>query len=463
MLQVGFASANITPPPGCNVPGGHFPRSATHVHDELYATAVVVDNGAERVALVGLDALSVKNSTVQAARKLAQKLCGIKPENLMVGASHTHCGGPTCDCLGSRPAKWYCDFVAKKIAAAVAEADRMKVPAVIGMGSGHEDTVIFNRRFVMADGKETTHPGKMNPDIRKIAGPIDPEVGVLAVFEAPAESEASPASGPRPVRKLLGCVVNYALHGTVGVGGSGYSADWPYYLREAIRSVYGQNTTTVFLNGACGDVTQVDNQSPRPREYGEAYGRYVGYSIAAETMKVVERLAADSELIDDAPVQALDENIAIPMRPVTDRMIARAREYVKEHKGERSADYVNADDILRLADWAETEPDVPTEIQAIRIGPLGIVSNPAEYFCCFGLDIKKKSPFEQTMVVELANGCIGYVPDEKALGAKGGGYEPRHACSSKLVPEAGKMIARNSVQLLKKLARGTTKRSDSCA
>jgi len=55
-------------------------------------------------------------------------------------------------------------------------------------------------------------------------------------------------------------------------------------------------------------------------------------------------------------------------------------------------------------------------------------------------------------VVELANGCIGYVPDEKALRPRGGGYEPRHACSSKLVPEAGKLIAKKSVQLLKRLA-----------
>ena len=184
MLKVGLARANITPPPGCNVPGGHFPRAGTHVHDDLYATAMVVDNDEERVALVGLDALSVKHSTVQAGRKLAHKLCGIAPGNIMVGASHTHCGGPTCDCLGSRPEKWYCDFVGKQIGAAVAEADRAKRPAVIAIGSGQEGSVAFNRRFVMKDGNERTHPGKMNPDIRKIAGPIDPEVGVIAVFAA---------------------------------------------------------------------------------------------------------------------------------------------------------------------------------------------------------------------------------------------------------------------------------------
>ena len=454
MLKVGFARANITPPPGCNVPGGHFPRAGTHVHDDLYATAMVVDNGEERVALVGLDALSVKHSTVQTGRKLAHKLCGIAPGNIMVGASHTHCGGPTCDCLGSRPEKWYCDFVGKQIGAAVAEADRAKQPAVIAIGSGQEGSVAFNRRFVMKDGNERTHPGKMNPDIRKIAGPIDPEVGVIAVFAADGVGGVTDPEQSRPVTAptLLGCLVNYTLHGTVGVGGTGYSSDWPHYLREAISGVYGPEALTVFLNGACGDVTQVDNQSPRPREYGEAYGRYVGTTVAAEAMKVIERLSIEGEKHADVPLAVADEVIGIAMRPVTAEMVAQAQQYLKEHKGERSADFVNADDMLRLAEWIRAEPEVPTEIQAIRIGPLGLVSNPAEYFCCFGLDIKARSPFAQTMVVELANGCIGYVPDEKALGPRGGGYEPRHACSSKLVPEAGKLIAKKSVELLKQLA-----------
>jgi len=454
MLKVGFARANITPPPGCNVPGGHFPRAGTHVHDDLYAAAMVVDNGEETVALVGLDALSVRRSTVQAGRKLAHKLCGIKGENIMVGASHTHCGGPTCDCLGSRPEKWYCDFVAKQIAAAVSEANRLKVEAVVAIGRGHEETVVFNRRFVMANGCETTHPGKMNPDIRKIAGPIDPEVGVIAVFAADDVGGVTDPERSRSVTAptLLGCLVNYTLHGTLGVGGTGYSADWPHYLREAISGVYGTEVLTVFLNGACGDVTQVDNQSPRAREYGEGFGRYVGYSVAAEAIKVIERLAIEGDKLADAPLAATSEVMALPMRPVTPERVAQAKKYIKAHKGERSADYVNADDTLRLAEWIKTEPGVPSEIQAIRIGPLGLVSNPAEYFCCFGLDIKQKSPFAQTMVVELANGCIGYVPDEKALGPKGGGYEPRHACSSKLVPEAGKLIAKKSVALLKKLA-----------
>ena len=439
MLQVGFACANITPPLGANMPGGFFPRGGASVHDDLYATAMVIDNGETIVALVGLDALSVRRSTVDAGRKIALKEAGIQPENVMVGASHSHCAGPTCDCLGSRPEKWYCDLVGRQIGTAIVEANRLKRPATLGIGRGYEDSVGFNRRFVMKDGKETTHPGKLNPDIVKPAGPIDPEVGVIVARDAQSD-------------EVIGCLVNFALHGTLGVGGAGYSADWPYYMRETISGVYGEDVLTVFLNGACGDITQVDNQSPRQREFGDKFGAAVGRTVGSEAVKVIEYLAVEADRITEAELGGMSQVIELPMRPVAPERLQAAKEYLKQNRKSTEPRRIYEEDQVRLSEWLETEPNVPAEVQAIRIGDLGLVSNPAEYFCVFGLDIKTKSPFPQTMVVELANGCVGYVPDAKALGPKGGGYEAAHACSSKLVAEAGKMIAKKSVELLKKLA-----------
>ncbi|MGD9519966.1 MAG: hypothetical protein AB7W28_10695, partial [Armatimonadota bacterium] len=92
--------------------------------------------------------------------------------------------------------------------------------------------------------------------------------------------------------------------------------------------------------------------------------------------------------------------------------------------------------------------------QAKQVGPAANVSNPAEYFCQFGLNIKARSNFPYTWVVELANGCIGYVPTPEAMGPHGGGYEPRLALSSKLVPEAGQIIENASVELLHSLRPG---------
>src|SRR5688572_31140096 len=55
------------------------------------------------------------------------------------------------------------------------------------------------------------------------------------------------------------------------------------------------------------------------------------------------------------------------------------------------------------------------EVQVIALGnELAWVSLPGEIFVELGLAIKKASPFRHTMIAELANGSIGYIPDRQA-------------------------------------------------
>ena len=96
-------------------------------------------------------------------------------------------------------------------------------------------------------------------------------------------------------------------------------------------------------------------------------------------------------------------------------------------------------------------PVIPCEVQAIRIGDLGIVTNGAEFFCQLGLDIKAASPFARTWVVSLANDWIGYVATPSAYYA--GGYEPRTARSAKMAPWAGQSLVEGSLAALKQVQR----------
>ena len=81
---------------------------------------------------------------------------------------------------------------------------------------------------------------------------------------------------------------------------------------------------------------------------------------------------------------------------------------------------------------------------------MGIVTNPAELFCEFGVQIKRRSSFPATMVVELANDACGYVPYRRSF--EHGGYETHRTCwTSRLIPEAGEIITRRSVEVLDRL------------
>lgn len=430
MLQAGFARRDVTPELGAEMPGGFNKHHATAVHDPLYVEAAWIGNGETSLALVGVDACMVPENCVAEARRLTAEATGIPPEHVLVGASHTHNGGPLVDCFGSEQDPVYTAVVAQRIAEAIAEAAQRAVAAQVGVGLGFEDSVGFNRRFKMKDGTFRTHPGKTNPDILEPAGPVDPDVAVLAFRDAQGA--------------LLGCVVNHALHGTV-MGGPDFSADWICYLRQTIRGAIGADVGVVFLNGACGDVTQVDNRNPRPPEFGEAWAWRVGMTVGAEVLKVLARM----EFKGDAALDAKTVLLELPIRDLAESDEALLKRESPEFGLGSSGDEVYLREAKLVREMKGKSPTVPVELQVVRIGDAAFVTNPTEFFAGLGLAIKRGSPWQPTMVVELANGYAGYAPTGIAFSE--GGYETRTARSSFLAPGAGEAIVETSLDLLKTL------------
>jgi hypothetical protein len=426
MLHVGFAETDITPKLGSQSPGGMQARRLNEVHDPLKAVAMVIKGDEATVALVGIDALFITEGTTARVRDTAFRETRIPPANILIGASHTHGGGPIASCFESEADPEYLDLVAARVADAVGSAYRSLHAAEIGDGIGHEPAISFNRRFLMRNGRQVTHPGKGNPDIVKPAGPIDPDVGVLAARS--------------PTGELLGLFVNFACHLTV-MGGIGFTADYVCYLRENLRRHFIKPQLPVgFLLGAAGDVTQVDNLRPG-REFGEEWARMLGLALAGESIQTIERMKWQK----DANIKAAQSIVPIPIRDA--READRAEPELGLGSGS-AADKIYARERTLVEQARAKQPVIPCEVQAIRVGELGIVTNGAEFFCQLGLDIKAASPFTRNWVVSLANGWIGYVPTASAYYA--GGYEPRTARSAKMAPWAGQALVEAAMASLKK-------------
>jgi hypothetical protein len=430
MLQIGFGEGDITPPAGAEMPGGFFKRTGKGAAEKLLAAACVIHDGSSTIALVGIDALFAPRALVETARRQIQKETSIPGENVLIGASHTHTGGPVVSALGSAAATDYLEKCAHEIAGAVNRAWHSLHSGSLGIGTGTESSISYSRRFLMRDGREITHPGKPgtphHQDIVCPAGPIDPDVGVLAV------------RGPRG--KISGVVVNFACHNTV-MGGDYFTADYVGYLRKHLRTHYGETTPVVFLLGACGDITQVDNRSTA-REFGAEQGDLMGLKLASEAIRTIDRMA----WLNDASLAAAVESVLIPIRPEPDPDAERPPYGLGSGTG---VEQRYADERKLVAEERRREPRLACEVQALRIGSLGIVTNGAEYFCEYALRIKKASPLQSTWFVSLANDYIGYVPTAQAFVA--GGYEPRTARSSKLAIEAGQRLAETALKTLGKV------------
>ncbi|HNT89256.1 MAG TPA: neutral/alkaline non-lysosomal ceramidase N-terminal domain-containing protein, partial [Candidatus Hydrogenedentes bacterium] len=106
-LRVGAASGTVNPSEGVFLGGYGYGRRCTGVHDNLYAKAVVFDDGKTPLALVVVDALSLQYATVQAIREAASKRTGdlaIPPERIIAQATHSHCAPDTIGIYGADPA-----------------------------------------------------------------------------------------------------------------------------------------------------------------------------------------------------------------------------------------------------------------------------------------------------------------------------------------------------------------------
>lgn len=421
MISAGAACLDITPPLGTMIPGLFHDRFAVRVHDPLHVRSFAVERGGQGVAIAICDLIGVKRPYLDRAKARIAESTGLAPERVLIACTHTHTGAATGDDA-------YTDFAIGRIADAVRLAWDGRKPARMGFGRASENRVAFNRRFHMRDGTVRTNPGVGNPDVLKPAGPIDPEIGVLCLQGINGQT--------------IGLLANYALH-YVGAPNSqdSISADYFGAFSALIQRMRGAQFPAALSNGACGDINNIDViGNARPKNERFQHSERVAGLIAAGALWAWNEM----EFSEDVPIGAAMREIVLQRKPKpTEADMARVRE-IEAMKQPTMADRAFVRRITKR--MADVPDHVSTYVQALRIGNLGIATAPGEFLVELGLDVKARSPFAQTMLIEIANDYIGYIPTRKSY--EEGGYEPE---ASLFQPGCGELIADTAVDLLKQL------------
>lgn len=437
-LSVGAAEVVITPPQGAPMAGYYYNRAAESVHDDLHAKALVFQKDGMRIALVACDLGSLPRPFVERARTLIHAATGIPPTHVMISATHTHTGPVLiADTLRynlegemKRIAEAYAAALPAKIAEAVKKANEALTPARITTAVGREDSLTFNRRYFMKDGTVGWNPGKLNPNIVRPAGPIDGSVPVIYI-----ESTAG---------KPIATYVNYALHLDT-VGGMQYSADYPYMLGKILRDAKGATLLPSFTIGCAGNLNHIDVTTKDPQKGNEEAAR-IGAVLAGEVLKSIKRAMP----VDAGSIRTSTETVRLPAPAFDAAEIEKARNIASTFGQPNAAPFlalVRASKIVELAD-RKFQP-LEAEVQVIAIGEeLAFVGLPGEIFVELGLTIKHGSPFAQTVIAELANGALGYLPDRKAYAQ--GAYE---VLSSRSAAGGGELLVESAIRQLIALKR----------
>jgi hypothetical protein len=446
-LRVGAASVDITPPVGTPMAGYYAERLSKGVHDPLHAKAIVLERGGKKAALVSLDLISTPLAMVEEARREIERTSGILGPDVMISATHAHTG-PVLQGTGARASAFggdnplalaYHKRLPAKIAESVRLADRALRSAKVSAGHGQESAISFNRRFHMTDGTVGWNPGKNNPKILKAAGTIDPDVAVV-YFEA-----------LDPARTPLATYVNHAVH-LDNVGGTEFSADMPATIAELMGRFKGPDMLTVYTSGCCGDINHIDVRWAEPQKGHENAAR-MGVILAAEVLKTWPRLRPE-------PVGALrvkSARVKLPLPKITPEDVETARAAVDRLSGKGKPpaflEQVQAFKVLDV-EARQGEP-IEVEVQVIALGDrVAWVSLPGEIFVELGLAIKQDSPYQHTIIAELANGAIGYIPSRRAYAQ--GNYE---VVSARCAEGSGEMLVDAAVRLLKELHQEASSKS----
>lgn len=353
-FRAAIAVRNVTPKPLLPVSGGVGPSGpVTKKIGELTVRALVLENGGTRIAICSTDFLGFPSVL---CNKVRSKVPGIPPQNILIGATHTH-SAPDCyafpksfESNETDADLGYLDSVCNRLANAINEAVNKLQPASIKIATGRAKGKIAYNYYA-----EQLY---------------DPRCDVIQVLDAEG----------RPFATL----VNYASHPEVIGSGQGIlSPDFVGPLYERIKRRGGG--TGIFMNSAIGGMVTADCRGPDGKDirtWSECIR--IGYILADEALRIIA----------DAPVR---ENPKLFCDSTTIKFPVESKLLLAIFK------------LSPMGFGLDEKNRIATQVNVVNIGNAQILTIPGEALPNIGYYLKRKMHGKHNLLFGLTNDAFGYI------------------------------------------------------
>ena len=475
-LLAGAAKVDITHPESMLVEG------------PLYSRALVIQSESTTVVLVAMDVVSlgkighIKDDFLNNVRANIRADLGLDPNNIMINASHCH-GFPSPDSEALT-------------VQAIKQAYENLEEVSIGVGKGHEDRIMENRRMFLKNGKEVDvrHAYSLPPNEEVAStGPIDPEIGVLRLDKTNGDT--------------LAIVYNFACHPIQGVPSGANTADITGFSSQVIEDNLGDGAVALFIQGCGGDINPISYKDVDHPRHAEPLGNRLGLSTLRAIRKI-ETQKNDQLVMINETIELPRAQLAEKIRELeTDQQVLlqslngtslnirtfmhltnkhnldptfpsyHASRYLHDaelqHTDLKNMDAANRRNMkaylrnihtmeeltrigtnLRLLKMHEIQNldagrrTIEVELLGVRIGDFVMITFPGELTVRIGLGIKQRADHDHTYVAGYTNGYIYYCPTADQLRNVGGAQEDSDCI---LHPSWQAIFEKNADELLKKL------------
>lgn len=447
-LQAGAAQVDITPHVGISLSGNVcIRRPAQFVQDPLHARALVLKAGEAMLCLISMDLCIVTREWNDEIRRQVGEALGIDPAGVTVHNTQCH-SAPSLGHANATPLlppelSWaqggdddYHPFAIPRIVEAARLAHEALQPAAVGAASLPDGRMAYNRRWIMRDGTVRQSP-MGSPDLLYPEGPADPEVGIVCLVT--------------PELRILAMLLHYTCHPIHGLRLPHVSADWPGAWAHGMREAFGEDVVPLVINGCCGNVNPLNPVDPN---WTMDCAR-MGGQLIETSHRVLEKMG---DWRSKATLGWCSRHLSLKPRRFPDKDVVAAHRMIEEHPDpiwdndehtRVNRPWLQAVSCLHQEKLLQEDPDFryDYEVQAVRVGDIGLVAVPGEPFVEGQLEIKQRSPFRLTYVAHHCHSEVGlYLPARKSFEREGGHETTPH--TARVEEGALEMMVETSLELL---------------